>query len=256
MSELAGEPLPYLRVANALRRRITLGVTQPDAPEALTPGAPLPTNRSLMDDFGVSTSTAQRAVRALKAEGLVETRMGKGVFVRARRKLTTRSASYLAAPANGEPVTFRGKSVDIRVAEVEPPDDVAEELSLDVGELALRRSRTIVDRDTGEGIEIVVSYFPVDLASGTQLAAESRIVGGVKVELTRLVGSLRSPVVELVSGRMPTPEEARTLRLDQGIPVLRILRTTFAADGRPVEAEDMVYGADRYQFRYEVPTHD
>lgn len=255
MSELAGEPLPYVRVARALRRRITLGATQPDAPEALTPGAPLPANRTLMEEFGVSTSTAQRAVRALKAEGLVETKMGKGVFVRTRRKLTTRSESYLAAPDNGEPVTFKGPSRDIRVIEVEPPDDVAEELGLDVGELAVRRSRTIVDRDTEEGIEIVVSYFPISLAKGSKLMVEKPIAGGVKGELTRLAGPLRSPVVELVSGRMPTPDEARTLRLDQGVPVLRILRTTFAANGRPVEAEDMVYGADRYQFRYEVHTH-
>jgi GntR family transcriptional regulator len=49
---------------------------------------------------------------------------------------------------------------------------------------------------------------------------------------------------------MPTPEEARELK--PGVPVFRILRTVYDADGRPVEVQDSVAAADRHQFRYEV----
>jgi len=36
------------------------------------------------------------------------------------------------------------------------------------------------------------------------------------------------------------------------VPVIRILRTIYDSEGRPVEAQDSVAAADRHQFRYEV----
>jgi len=48
-------------------------------------GARLPSSRTLVADLAVSPLTVQAAVRALVAEGLVETRPGVGTFVRATR---------------------------------------------------------------------------------------------------------------------------------------------------------------------------
>jgi GntR family transcriptional regulator len=52
--------------------------------------------------------------------------------------------------------------------------------------------------------------------------------------------------------RMPTPEETRMLSLPPGVPVFRVLRTVYDAEGRPVEAQDTIAAADRHTFRYEV----
>ncbi|MDT9593147.1 PLP-dependent aminotransferase family protein [Nocardioides zeae] len=49
------------------------------------PGARLPSTRSLVAEHQVSPVTVQQALRALDAEGLVETRPGVGTFVRAVR---------------------------------------------------------------------------------------------------------------------------------------------------------------------------
>jgi GntR family transcriptional regulator len=51
---------------------------------------------------------------------------------------------------------------------------------------------------------------------------------------------------------MPTPEEARLLALPAGVPVVRVLRTIYDSEGRPVEVQDTVAAADRHRFRYEV----
>jgi DNA-binding GntR family transcriptional regulator len=53
--------------------------------------------------------------------------------------------------------------------------------------------------------------------------------------------------------RMPSPPESRALRLGKGVPVARILRTTYATDGRAVEVTDQILAGDRYVLCYETP---
>ena len=239
------DPLPYLRVVNDLRRKIESG--------ELGPGAPLPSNKALMDEFGISTSTAQRAVRALKSDGLVETVLGKGVYVRHTRRKIRRSASYLAVPSTAQDAALLGVSTNVQVREVEPPDDVAEALGLESGARAVRRERTIVLDD--EPVQLVTSYYPVELARGTSLAKRAPLRGGSMAELSRL-GVDAHHCVEDVQTRMPTGDEARALKMGPGTPVFRVLRTVLTRDDRPVEVLDMILGGDRYQLRYELPIHD
>lgn len=47
----------------------------------LPPGAPMPTELSLMDDLGVGRNSLREAVKALQAWGIVEVRHGYGTFV-------------------------------------------------------------------------------------------------------------------------------------------------------------------------------
>jgi GntR family transcriptional regulator len=61
-------------VADDLRRRIEAG--------EFLPGAPLPSLLALVDEYGVSRSTAAKAVAALRDAGLVESVRGWGTFVR------------------------------------------------------------------------------------------------------------------------------------------------------------------------------
>ena len=64
---------PYLGVADALRGRIEAG--------EWLPGEALPSVTALSAEYGVSTSTAGRAIRVLANEGKVTTVKGWGVFV-------------------------------------------------------------------------------------------------------------------------------------------------------------------------------
>ncbi|MEU4668077.1 FadR/GntR family transcriptional regulator [Amycolatopsis sp. NPDC023774] len=47
----------------------------------LPPGAPMPTELSLMEDIGVSRNSIREAIKALQALGIVEIRHGYGTFV-------------------------------------------------------------------------------------------------------------------------------------------------------------------------------
>jgi DNA-binding FadR family transcriptional regulator len=62
------------QVIESLRRRVTDGT--------LKPGDKLPTEKLLIEEFGVSRTVVREAISGLRADGLVEPRQGIGVFVR------------------------------------------------------------------------------------------------------------------------------------------------------------------------------
>ena len=245
MTEWGDARSPSRRIADEIRHRIETG--------QIPPGTPIPSVNMLVAEFGAVSTTVQRAIRSLRAAGLVETRPGKGVYVRQRPKRTTRSVPYLAQPGEGEPAPYVGKSTNITTGEVEPPDEVAEEMGIDPGEVALERRRVITEDDAP--VEIVTSWYPVSLARGSKLAVARPIKGGAHAELKRLGIEIRD-AEETVSAWMPTTEEAKTLQLPPSTPVIHLLRTVFDMDGRRVEVEQSVYSAALYQFRYHLPLHE
>ncbi|WP_312880612.1 UTRA domain-containing protein [Actinokineospora xionganensis] len=76
--------------------------------------------------------------------------------------------------------------------------------------------------------------------------------GGVYARLEE-AGHRLGHFEELVSARQPTPQERSSLQLTSGIPVLTITRVAIADGGYPVEVNDMVLSADRYQLHYVLP---
>ena len=66
---------PYVQVADGLRRAIQTG--------ELAAGTKLPSGRELAAEWGVALMTLQKAVDQLRAEGLVYSQQGRGVFVAA-----------------------------------------------------------------------------------------------------------------------------------------------------------------------------
>src|SRR5262249_48218430 len=79
---------PYQQLADELRAAIASG--------ELGPGDPLPSVRDLAARYRVSNTTASRAIESLKAEGLVDTRPGRGNIVRSKRPVLY-VGSYLSA---------------------------------------------------------------------------------------------------------------------------------------------------------------
>lgn len=244
MTEWGGGQAAYIRVANDLRSRIELG--------NLPPGAQLPSVSALMAEFKVAGTTVQKALRALKGAGLVDSRPGKGIFVRERRRIVSRSADF-TSPVPGGVKTPHGPSTPVEVEQVVPREDIAHRLGLEPGNVAVRRSRVMLDREDGvTPVEIVASYFPADVAYGTELAESGKLKGAVPTALKRL-GYPPRRVCEWVEARMPSALEAGVLQLPPGTPVLHLLRVTYSNDDRPVEALDMVFGADRYLLEYDLP---
>lgn len=241
----------FEQVADALRERITGG--------EFAPGDQLPSYSQIEAEYGVAVTTAQRAIRTLKAEGLVEGHAGKGNYVRQERKIVTLSASFVKPDVNGTWTTWRAaaaeqglkgsQSID-EATQVAPPSEVADALRLPDGELAVVRRRTMYLN--GEPVQLADSYFPVGIAEGTALARAERIPRGASALMAEL-GHRVVECDEFVAARMPTAREVQALSIKEGVPVIEIFRVSKAAEGRPVECEIFVLSADRHRLKYSLP---
>ena len=69
-----GAVAPHRQIAAWLRARIEAGEFRPGED-------PLPSEKDLVDLFGVARDTARRAVQVLRDEGLVETIPHRGTYV-------------------------------------------------------------------------------------------------------------------------------------------------------------------------------
>src|SRR3712207_2442687 len=74
---LIGRLLPPTNLTEELVRRLAAEIESGKLP----PGAKLPTEREMMTATGVSRTVVREAISALRAQGLVVTRQGAGVFV-------------------------------------------------------------------------------------------------------------------------------------------------------------------------------
>ncbi|MGW4275442.1 GntR family transcriptional regulator [Streptomyces seoulensis] len=237
------------RIAADLRDEIMSG--------DLAPGAGLPSTAQLKARFDASNATIQKALQILKDERLVVGRAGASVTVREHRQRTMRPASYMAPAAAGQPYRWlteaaklggRAHSTLLDVREERPPADVAAALDLTDGDTALLRQQ-ILSLD-GEPVELVKSYYPMDIARGTAITEKRKIRGGTPALLAEL-GFPPRLSVDRVSARVPTQEQYQALHLPSDLPVLRTLRVVYTRDDRPIEATVMVKAGHLYELRYE-----
>lgn len=249
----------YNQVAEQLRQRIYSG--------ELPPGTRLPSEAGLIQQYGVSRVTVRGAIKELQTEGLIVTRQGKGSFVRDReptRRLGARrydADTDYAAKRISEPLTSYGFDyaadreryrVDTSFRETRASPRVAELFGVEAKEAVLERRLIFYIDDRPE--QIITSYLLYSTVRGTPVADPDNEPwpGGVIGALASL-GITAVAVEESVRSRMPTPEEADTLRLATGVPVLVVTRRTLAENDRALEvAADIVLPADRVVLDYRM----
>lgn len=242
----------FRQIADQLRDDMVAG--------RLAEGQQLPSERQLMELFDASRGTIRQAVAILRSEGLVEPQHGRGVFVRSRppvRRLASdrfarrhREAGKAAFMAEME---VEGREPEVEVLEVGPgaaSPEVARRLGVEPGEQVLVRSRRYLA--DGQPLELATSYLPWAISEDTPIAQSNPGAGGIYARLEEIGHSL-DHFTEEVTARMPAPEEARALRLTDGVPVIALVRTAFDTSGAAVEVCDTVMAADRYVLTYTLP---
>ncbi|MFD0682863.1 GntR family transcriptional regulator [Actinomadura fibrosa] len=244
----------YLRIADTLREGIRDG--------SLPQGTRLPTMAELCAAHGVSEIVVRQAVALLRGEGLVETRRGGGTVVRvvppARRVAMERYRGVTVPMAVPETTFTRDQRIswdeyrlDREYARVRADADLGALFELPTGTELLRRRFVFYSR--GEPQQISVNFLPWDLVGGTPVSDPAREPwpGGTLAQLAYL-GHPPIRVEESVRSRMPTPEEAETLRMTGGVPVLAITRRMLAHAGVMEVCRDIVLPADRVILDYSI----
>jgi GntR family transcriptional regulator len=212
-----GRQPKYLRIHGNLRERITSGQWRP--------GSPLPSQRELADEFGVSIMTLRQALQLLTDEGLIEPRHGSGTFVAAHYAY---DLGHLRSFADD--LTAQGAEITTRLlaaGTVTPPADTGARLGAQGQVLWLRRLRL----SGGRPLIVQTSYLPAALAP--MIRSEDLSRRGLYTILAEH-GQPITSASETITPATLTPDDARDLARPPGSPALLSHRISFTTAGAPV----------------------
>jgi DNA-binding GntR family transcriptional regulator len=239
---LESVPPKYAQLVQELQRRIDSG--------QYPPGELLPSEHQLIQEFGVSRPTVVTALRVLRDAGWVESRQGKGRYVRGRPVLETLELARVGHARLTGPESQHPGDV-ITAAAVAAPNRIASLLGVGQRSKVFVRRRLV--RNDDEPSEIVSLWLPLELSEGTDLTSADPLPESIRTHLERRKGVQGDHVVEQILARAPTAEETRLLEQSRSTPVLVIYATVRKASGQPVMVLEAVLPADRHELEDAYP---
>jgi len=235
----------YQRIADDLRRRIQTG--------DYAPGARMPAETDLTDQFRVSLPTVRQALSVLRAEGLIESRHGIGTFVKENRRLQRRSRHRYGRARSDQLLLTSHLTHQIASAGREPtPPHIADVMPEPTAEIVARR-RILSDPTTGRVEEVGASYIPLDIAADTYLEQPTVVPKALFLCIEDLSGKRYAYARDRWTVRMPSADEASTLDIPAGATVVHVVHTAETDDGSILEVSESVWPADRVMILDEYP---
>lgn len=233
----------YRQLGDLIRKRITYG--------HLVVGERLPSEAQLGERFGVSRITVRQALAELERDGLLERIPGKGTFVRRSAKKIERLTRLSGFGENMVALGLEPSYETLRVGREQVPEEV-------IGRLQIAWTKAyVIERillADGEPIGIHTSYLPLWLVGHAPASAFAREALG-QGSLYRAIegtGAVLQRADEIVEPGIAGEEEARRLGINEGEQVLKVKRTVYDPDERPIEYVILTYRADRYSYRIQL----
>lgn len=246
--------LRYERIADDIRHQIADGV--------LSAGNRLPAESALAPQYKVSVPTIRQALDVLQAEGLIERRHGSGTFVREpQAKIEYANARFwlgwdprrvFGIGQDGDAASADDLKVTVEFREVMASSTLAARMSVQVGTRLVEceyRSRRL---PAGSTYVVTRSYLLRSVLGGVPASFS---IGGAPWgdeyrQLLSAAGVELNYVIERLSARPPSAEEAEVLGVSRGVAILALNRTSFDTDGRVAEVADIVMSGDRVDAIY------
>ncbi|MGK4582557.1 GntR family transcriptional regulator [Kitasatospora sp. HPMI-4] len=241
----------------ALHKQVATAMRQSIADGEWPPGSQLPTETDLAARYGVSRPTIRLAVAALRTEGLLDVKQGRGTFVRAAalgptgaiERTITRSGSRYQTPSDDwwtnaeEPTVFRTRTDPI----------TAPLLAMDEGELMISVDRLITDpANSTRALHRLL--LPMERIDGTPLADTPDVTPAKAYAILATAGHDLT-WREQVTAKVPTPDEREALKLSEAAVLLVVHRTTTdRASGQPLLLETTRLGAETIALTYAIDT--
>jgi DNA-binding GntR family transcriptional regulator len=201
----------------------------------------LPSIRQLAREWGVSDSTAERALDTLRAEGYVQSVHGVGTFVvsastamgfSGRDRLRTAKRTGRIYPPNERAVI---KSAELVLA----PDSIADALGVAAGARVIRRHRVTYRDDVP--VSASTTWMYGELAQDApRLLTTERITEGTAGYVQAMTGRAVARGLDQTSARLATEEDAADLGVPVGSPVACGRNWWRASDGYVIEYGESV----------------
>lgn len=226
------ENIGYVEIAAGYRQQIQDGT--------LRPGDTMPSLRQVCERFGVAQTTANRAYRLLKMEGLTLPKSGVGTVVAG--PISNNISSRVALHASTGKALGGGETSQILEVGTTGADElVAPRLDVAPG-TPVHVRRRVVSRG-GVPVHLSSSYYPAYVIAVTPELTEPVSTGGSRELAAQRLGAVQDHVLEEVTSRLAAESEKATLGLTAGdVVVTQVIRTVTLEDGRVVEVAVKIAG--------------
>ena len=205
-------------------------------------GEPLPPDELLASAYGVSQPTVRQALEMLRNRGYAVRRKGRGTF--ASRPGVIRKLGQVVSFT--DEIQALGMVPGARVVQAgkrPAGSEVARQLAIFRGTPIFELTRV----RTADGVPVAIETSSVELARFVGVESISFAERSLYSVLREQYRVRFTRVDESVAAHAASRAEARWLEVPPRTSLLRIRRTVWAADGRPVEASESLFRGDRYQ---------
>lgn len=200
------------------------------------PGSAAPSERELVQRFGVARMTVRQALDALVGEGLLERIPGRGTFVARPRRVPTKITSYTEEMRRRG---LLGESQTLLARREQAGPGVARALNLTDGDAVIHWRR--LRRGDGSPICLEDAYLNEVLLPGfLQSGMPTSLYAALEARGLRPTWAEDSVMAD-----QATSDESTLLEIEAGAAVLRHSRRGLAGD-KIVEVSRSVYRADRF----------
>jgi len=236
MSPFQDRSVPlYYQLENILREKITSG--------EYAPMDHLPTEEQLVNAYKVSRITVRQALQALEKDGLIVRKRGKGSFV-TDTKMTPGPIKLTGMIEDIIAMGIKTKAKIIDFGFVHPPKKVIKALNLDKDAETLKIERVRLIRNAP--YSITLNYIPADL--GAKIGIKDIVVHALYNVLEQKSKVKIGRGTMIIGATVADSRVASLLNVMAGSPLLKMERTVFNTDGRPVNYVEVLYRADRYHY--------
>lgn len=237
------ERLGYAKIAAHYRQQITDGT--------LAPGDPMPSMRQVCEDFGVAITTANRAFRVLKAEGLTSAQPGVGTVVAGLQRTASSGVARIDRLARTGKEYMPGEDSTEHTAMFRSCADpeMCELLGIEPHDEILIRRR-VFRRDGVPAVVALSLIHPRAVNHVPELQQQGQLKPFWQETYATRTGKgiTRSP--ERRGARLASTDELAALEVDvppsAAVPVL-VLRTAFHDEDGPIEVWEDVYAPGLWQ---------
>ncbi len=193
------------------------------------PGAVIPNEDALCAEFGVSRITVRRAVADLETSGYLIKRHGRGTFVSDKPPAARPSATLGFLDSLKKTATETQVEV-LKVETAEPPVDIARQLDMVAGVLAIHAVR--LRRREGVPVMVTEAWVPEAIGHGvTRRELQRRAL----YEILISQGIRFGRVVQEITAVTASPTYARLLDTELAAPLVKITRLLYDVKRRPVQ---------------------
>lgn len=228
-------PIP---IYHQLEEQIKLQIENGDLKE----DEAIPSEREFAERFQISRMTVRQAINNLVIESYLYRQKGRGTFVNKKKV----EQELQGMTGFTEDMLSRGMTPSSKLLsfEIIPADKkTAQELSITENELIykIKRSR-LAD---GFPMALETASIPVDIIPGlTEENSNQSLYHYIEENLSLSISEAKQEIEASIANC----DDAKELSIEEGAPILLIMRISFLQDGTPFEQVKSSFRADRYRF--------